>query len=81
VLRRITLACLVLIMLSAGNEFAQTTKTAKIKPPKKAHVQKPKKPPKKLPTVLTPNEKAIRKANDKRIRALKKGAQKNRKKH
>ncbi len=78
-LRLIVLACMVLILVGGGSVYAQTTKTVKVKPPKKVKVQKVKKPPKLPATALTPDETAIRKANEKSIRERKKAFEKPRK--
>ncbi len=65
--RRILLLCLVLMLVGGGSVYGQTStsKTVKLKPPKKAKAPKVKKPPKpsKPPAAkLTAGEKAARKA-------------------
>jgi hypothetical protein len=76
--RRLVLGCLILMLLGEPAAYAQITRSSKVikaKPPKKikaAKVKKPPKPPKPASTKLTPDEKALKKANDKANRQQRK---------
>jgi hypothetical protein len=71
--RRLVLGSLILVLLGGPAAYAQLTQSSKVikaKPPKKikaAKIKKPPRPPKPASTKLTPDEKVLKKANDKAI--------------
>ncbi len=76
--RRILLLCLALMLVGGGSVYGQTqtSKTIKLKPPKKAKAPKVKKPPKPPAPKLTAGEKAAQKANQKQIHTQQKAFKK-----